>query len=78
MYGFVPDRSGDRAKIFAVMFLNSFTQMAVAVIGTASLAHVDPNIAMGAWCGRFALMYAFKLVRRDLVGAHRSAGCWAF
>jgi hypothetical protein len=65
-YGLVPDKSGDRAKIFAVMFLNSFTQMAVAVIGTASLAHIDLNIAMGAWCGRFAMMYAVKLARRDL------------
>jgi hypothetical protein len=52
--------------IFAVMFLNSFAQMAVAVIGTASLAHIDPNIAMGAWCGRFAMMYTVKLARRDL------------
>jgi hypothetical protein len=65
-YGFVPDRSGDRAKIFVMMFLNSFTQMAVVVIGTASLAHIDPKIAMGAWCGRFAMMYAVKLARQDL------------
>ncbi len=64
-YGFVPDRSGDRAKIFAVMFLNSFAQMAAAVIGTASLAHIDPNIAMGVWCGRFAMMFTVKLARRD-------------
>jgi hypothetical protein len=65
-YGFVPDRSGDRAKIFAVMFLNSFTQMAALAISTASLAHIDPNIAMGAWCGRCAMVYAVKLARRDL------------
>jgi hypothetical protein len=65
-YGFVPDRSGDRAKIFAVMFLNSFVQMAVAVIGTAVLAHIDPNIAIGAWCGRVAMMYSVKLARRNL------------
>jgi hypothetical protein len=64
-YGVVPDRSGDRAKIFVMMFLNSFTQMAAAVIGTASLAHIDPTIAMGAWCGRFAMMYAVKLARQD-------------
>jgi hypothetical protein len=64
-YGFVPDKSGNRAKIFAAMFLNSFAQMAVAVIGTSSLAHMDPNIAMGAWCGRFAMMFAVKLARRD-------------
>ncbi len=65
-YGFIPDRSGDRAKIFAVMVLNSFTQMAALVMSTASLAHIDPNIAMGAWCGRFAMMYTVKLARRDL------------
>jgi hypothetical protein len=64
-YGFVPDKSGDRAKILVVMFLNSFTQMAALAISTASLAHIDPNIAMGAWCGRFAMMYTVKLARRD-------------
>jgi hypothetical protein len=64
-YGFVPDRSGDRAKILVVMFLNSFTQMAALAISTASLVHIDPNIAMGAWCSRFAMMYTIKLVRRD-------------
>jgi hypothetical protein len=64
-YGVVPDKSGDRAKILVAMFLNSFTQMAVVVIGTAVLAHIDPNIAMGAWCGRVAMMYLVKLARRD-------------
>jgi hypothetical protein len=48
------------------MFINAFTQMAALVIGTASLAHIDPKIAMGAGCGRLAMMYAFKLARRDL------------
>ncbi len=65
-YGFVPDRSSERAKIFAVMFLNSFAQMAALAIGTASLAHMDPNMAMGAWYGRWAMMYTVKLARRDL------------
>jgi hypothetical protein len=64
-YGFVPDRSGERAKILVVMFLNSFAQMAALAISTASLAHIDPNIAMGAWCCRFAMMYTIKLVWRD-------------
>jgi hypothetical protein len=64
-YGFVPDRSSGRRKIFAVMFVNSFTQMAAIVVSTASLAHIDPNIAMGAWCGRFAMMYIVKLAQRD-------------
>jgi hypothetical protein len=64
-YGFVPDRSGDRAKIFTVMFLNSFVQMAALAISTASLAHIDPSIAMGAWCGRWAMVYTVKLARRD-------------
>jgi hypothetical protein len=64
-YGLVPDRSGDRAKIFAVMFLNSFVQMAALAISTASLAHIDPTIAMGAWCSRVAMMYTVKLARRD-------------
>jgi hypothetical protein len=63
--GLVPDSSVDRAKIFAVMFVNSFTQMAALAISTASLAHFDPNIAMGVWCGRFAMMYTVKLARRD-------------
>jgi preprotein translocase subunit SecG len=65
-FGLVPDKSGDRALIFAAMFLNSFAQMAALVISTASLAHFDPKIAMCAWCGRFAMMCAFKLARREL------------
>jgi hypothetical protein len=64
-YGLVPNRSGARAKIFTVMFINSFTHMAATVIGTASLAHFDPNIAMGTWCGRFTMMCTVKLARRD-------------
>jgi hypothetical protein len=53
-------------KIFAVMFVNSFFQMAALAISTASLAHIDPSIAMGAWCARWAMMYTVKLARRDL------------
>jgi hypothetical protein len=64
-YGFVPDRSGDRAKIFGVMFVNSFAQLAALAISTALLAHIDPTIAICAWCGRFAMMYTVKLARRD-------------
>jgi hypothetical protein len=48
------------------MFLNSFTQMAALAISTASLAHTDMNFAIGAWCGRSAIMYTIKLARRDL------------
>jgi hypothetical protein len=48
------------------MFVNSFAQMAALAISTASLAHIDPNIAMGAWCGRWAMMYTVKVARRDL------------
>jgi hypothetical protein len=48
------------------MFINAFAHMGALVIGTASLAHIDPKIAMGAWCGRVAMMYAFKLARLDL------------
>jgi hypothetical protein len=47
------------------MFLNSFAQMAALAISTASLAHINPNIAMGVWGGRFAMMYTVKLARRD-------------
>jgi hypothetical protein len=65
-YGFVPDRSSDRAKIFAGMLVNSFTQMAALAMSTALLAHIDPNIAMGAWVGRWAMVYTVKLARRDL------------
>ena len=65
-FGVVPDKSGDRAKILAAMFFNSFTLMAVVVIGTASLARIDPDIAMGMWCGRVVMMYSVKLARRDL------------
>jgi hypothetical protein len=64
-FGLVPDRSGDRAKIFLAMFLSSFAQMAALVISTASLAHSDLKIATFAWCGRFAMMYTLKLARRD-------------
>jgi hypothetical protein len=64
-FGIVPDRSSDRAKIFTVMFLNSFSQMAAVAMSTASLAHIDPNIAMATWCGRWAMMYTVKLARRD-------------
>jgi hypothetical protein len=65
-YGFVPDSSRDRAKIFIVMFVNSFCQMTALVIATASLAEFDLNIAIGAWCGRFAILVSIKAVWRDL------------
>jgi hypothetical protein len=65
-FGLVPDKSGARGKIFAVMFLNSFAQLAALTISTASLAHIDLNIALSAWGGRLVMMYTVKLARRDL------------
>jgi hypothetical protein len=44
----------------------SFTQMATAALGTALLADYDMRIAIGAWAGRFGLMYTAKVVRRDM------------
>jgi hypothetical protein len=64
-FGLVPDRSEARIKILAAMFINAFVQMAAVVIGTASLIHIDPRVAIGMWCGRMGMMFVIKLAQRD-------------
>jgi hypothetical protein len=64
--GLIPDGNVAQFRLFAVMICCSFTQMTVAVLGTALLADYDSRIAIGMWAGRFASMYAIKIIRQDL------------
>jgi hypothetical protein len=61
--GLIPDGNVAQFRLFAVMICCSFTQMTVAVLGTALLADYDSRIAIGMWAGRFASMYAIKILR---------------
>jgi hypothetical protein len=47
------------------MVVHSIAQMTAVVLGTASLAHTHPWIAVGVWGGKAAVMYAFKLAQQD-------------
>jgi hypothetical protein len=47
------------------MIVISFAQMAAAILGTVSLAHIHLWLAAGAWGGKLAIVYVVKLARAD-------------
>jgi hypothetical protein len=65
-FGLIPDGNIAEFSMFVAMVCCTGTQMAVACLGTALLTDFDPIIATGAWAVRFVVMYAIKLLRRDL------------
>jgi hypothetical protein len=62
---YIPDGNVAEFCLFTVMVCCSSTQMAVATLGTALLADYDSRLALGAWAGRLAAMYAVKVARQD-------------
>jgi hypothetical protein len=75
-YGLIPERTGTRAAIFLAMGVHSFAQVAAAALGTASLAHIHPWIAVCTWGGKLAAMYALKTAQRDLSWFYPVCGLW--
>jgi hypothetical protein len=65
IFGIVPDMGDAQTYIFGAMIFFSLAQMTATVLGTVSLAHIDPWIAVGAWGGKLAMLFAVKLARRD-------------
>ena len=64
--GIVPDMGNARVYIFVAMAVCSFAQMAAAVLGTVSLAHIHVWLAAGAWGGKLVIVYVVKLAQRDI------------